>query len=216
MLTYCSGMDAAAAEPIGVESPNRILTVPNLISLGRLLCIPWFLWLLLDQDEPIAAAILLAVLGGTDWVDGWIARRWNQGSELGKVLDPVADRILLIAAGIALLIYGAIPLWVGVLVLGRELVISVAVLWLAAAGAKRIDVQWVGKAGTLALMFALPGFLAIDALDHGALRDFLILATWCFTIGGLVLSYWAAAGYVPIARQALREGRAARVAEGTT
>ena len=216
MLTYCSGMDAAAAEPIGVESPNRILTVPNLISLGRLLCIPWFLWLLLDQDEPIAAAILLSVLGGTDWVDGWIARRWNQGSEVGKVLDPVADRILLIAAGIALLIYGAIPIWVGVVVLGREVVISVAVLWLAAAGAKRIDVQWVGKAGTLALMFALPGFLAIDALDHGARRDFLIFATWCFTIGGMVLSYWAAAGYVPIARQALREGRAARVAEGTS
>jgi hypothetical protein len=65
-------------------------------------------------------------------------------------------------------------------------------------------------------MFALPGFLLIDALDSGALRDLLIFATWCFTIGGLVLSYWAAAGYIPIARRALREGRAARAAEGTS
>jgi cardiolipin synthase (CMP-forming) len=202
--------------PIGLEHPNRILTIPNLISFGRLLCIPWFLWLLLAQDERVAAAILLAVLGGTDWVDGWIARRYDQGSELGKVLDPVADRILLIAAGVALLIDGSMPVWVGVLVLAREAVISVAVLWLAALGAKRIDVQWVGKAGTLALMFALPGFLLIDALDSGALRDLLIFATWCFTIGGLVLSYLAAAGYIPIARRALREGRAARAAEGTS
>jgi cardiolipin synthase len=208
-------MDGAATSPVGVESANRVLTVPNVISFGRLLCIPWFLWLLLAQEERIAAAILLAVLGATDWVDGWIARRYDQGTELGKVLDPVADRLLLIAAGVALLIDGAVPIWVGVLVLAREAVISVAVLWLAAAGARRIDVQWVGKAGTLALMFALPGFLLIDALDHGALRDFLIFATWCFTIGGLALSYWAAAGYVPLARQALREGRAARAAGGT-
>lgn len=209
-------MDPAAATPIGVEPPNRILTIPNLISLGRLLCIPWFLWLLLAREERIEAAILLAVLGATDWVDGWIARRYDQGSELGKVLDPVADRILLIAAGVALLIDGSIPVWVGVVVLAREAVISAAVLWLAVLGAKRIDVQWVGKAGTLALMFALPGFLLIDALDDGALRDLLVFATWCFTIGGLVLSYWAAAGYVPIARRALREGRAAHNGKGAS
>ncbi|MGZ8751592.1 MAG: CDP-alcohol phosphatidyltransferase family protein [Acidimicrobiia bacterium] len=209
-------MDGAAATPIGVKPPNRVLTIPNLISFGRLLCIPWFLWLLLAEEQRVEAAILLAVLGATDWVDGWIARRYDQGSELGKVLDPVADRILLIAAGVALLIDGSVPVWVGVLVLAREAVISAAVLWLAAAGAKRIDVQWVGKAGTLALMFALPGFLLIDALDPGLLRDILIFATWCFTIGGLVLSYWAGAGYVPIARRALREGREARDAKGST
>jgi cardiolipin synthase len=203
-------MDGPAALPKGVEHPNRVFTVPNLISVGRLLCIPWFLWLLLAQEERVEAAILLAVLGATDWVDGWIARRYDQGSELGKVLDPVADRILLIAAGVALLIDGSIPVWVGVVVLAREAVISIAVLWLAALGAKRIDVQWVGKAGTLALMFALPGFLLIDAIDDGAFRDLLIFATWCFTIGGLILSYWAAAGYIPIARRALREGREAR------
>lgn len=210
------GAAAADSPSIALEHPNRVLTVPNLISVGRLLCVPWFLWLLLSQNDRLAAAILLAVLGGTDWIDGWIARRYDQGTELGKVLDPVADRILLIAAGIALLVDGAMPIWVGVLVLAREAMISIAALWLAAAGAKRIDVKWVGKAGTLALMFALPGFLLIDALHRGAFRDFLIFATWCFTIGGCILSYWAAAGYIPIAQRALREGRAARALEGTS
>ena len=79
-------------------------TVPNLISLIRLLCVPVFVYLLLGADRPLAAGVLLAVLGATDWVDGWIARRYDQGSSIGKVLDPVADRILLIAAAMVLLI----------------------------------------------------------------------------------------------------------------
>jgi cardiolipin synthase len=186
-----------------------VWTVPNAISVARLLCVPLFLWLLMAQDELVAAGLLLAVLGATDWVDGWIARRYDQGSEVGKVLDPVADRILLIAAAVALLIEGIVPAWVGVLVLAREAVISVATLALAAAGARRIDVQWIGKAGTLALMFALPGFVLVDALGSSVGRDLLVLATWAFTIGGLALSYLAAARYVPLARAALREGRVA-------
>jgi cardiolipin synthase (CMP-forming) len=189
---------------------NRIWTIPNLISVARLACVPWFLWLLLEQDDRIAAAILLAVLGATDWVDGWIARHFDQGSDLGKVLDPTADRILLVAAGIGLLIDGAVPLWVGILVLAREALISVAVLVMAAAGARRLDVQWAGKAGTLALMFALPGFLLADAISNATASDLLLVATWIFTIGGLVLSYYAAFTYIPMAREALREGRAAR------
>jgi cardiolipin synthase (CMP-forming) len=209
-------MDGAAERDVATEPDPRVITVPNLISVVRLLCIPWFLWLVLDQQAYVSAGLVLGVLGATDWVDGWIARHFDQGSELGKVLDPVADRILLIAAGVALLIDGIVPAWVGVLVLAREAVVSAAVLWLAAAGARRIDVQWIGKAGTLALMFALPGFLFIEGLADGTLRDLMIVVTWSFTIGGLILSYWAAAGYVPLARQALREGRAARAAEGTS
>jgi cardiolipin synthase len=185
-----------------------VWTVPNLISVVRLLCVPVFLWLLMGEDRPVAAGILLAVLGATDWVDGWIARRYDQGSEVGKVLDPVADRVLLIAAAVALLVEDIVPGWVGVLVLAREAVISVATLALAAAGARRIEVQWVGKAGTLALMFALPGFVLVDALDPSWGRDVTELVTWIFTLGGLGLSYYAAAKYVPLARVALRDGRA--------
>src|SRR5882757_5464013 len=98
------------------RSGARIVTVPNVITLARLVCVPVFVWLLAD-DELLAAAGLLAVLGATDWVDGWVARRFDQGSDLGKVLDPVADRIMLLVAAVALIVQGSVPLVVGVLVL---------------------------------------------------------------------------------------------------
>jgi cardiolipin synthase len=192
----------------------RIVTIPNVISLARLACAPLFVWLLAD-DDLLAAALLLAVLGATDWIDGWIARRFDQGSDLGKVLDPVADRILLLLAAIALLVQGSVPLLVGILVLVREAIISVAVLALAAAGARRIDVQWVGKAGTLALMFAFPLFLLADAIS-GAGSDVALAAAWFMAVCGLVLSYYAALTYVPLARAALRDGRASHTAGSVT
>jgi cardiolipin synthase len=195
---------------------NGLWTIPNLISVLRLAAVPWFLWLLLHDDRPIAAGILLAVLGATDWVDGWIARRYDQGSEFGKVMDPVADRILLISGAVALLIDGSVPVWVGVVVLAREAIVSGGTLALAAMGARRIDVQWVGKAGTLALMFALPMFLWLDHTAPGVGHDVLAVVTWGFTIGGLVLSYYAALGYIPIAREALRDGRGTRTAGSVT
>jgi cardiolipin synthase len=189
-------------------------TVPNLISVLRLLGIPVFLWLLLGEDKPLEAGILFAVLGATDWVDGYIARHFDQGSEIGKILDPVSDRIMLIAGALGLIISGDVPLWIGILVLAREAALSVVTLVLAAAGARRIDVQWVGKAGTLALMFAFPLFVLVNELDPSTGRDVIELVTWCFAIGGLILSYYAAARYIPLARTALREGREAREAHG--
>jgi cardiolipin synthase len=189
-----------------------VWTIPNLISVLRLAGIPVFLWLLLGADRPIAAGVLFAVLGATDWVDGYIARHFDQGSEIGKILDPVSDRIMLIAGALGLVISGDVPLWVGIVVLFREAALSVVTLALAAAGARRIDVQWVGKAGTLALMFAFPLFVLVAELDPSGLRDVIELVTWAFTIGGLILSYYAAALYIPMAREALREGRAAREA----
>jgi len=191
-----------------MERESRIVTLPNVISVARLACAPIFVWLLVE-DENIAAAALLAVLGASDWVDGWIARRFDQGSELGKVLDPVADRILLITAGVALVIDGSVPLVVGVLVLAREAVISIAVLALAGVGARRIDVQWSGKAGTLALMFAFPLFLWADS-TNGTASDVILGVAWFFAITGLGFSYYAAIRYVPLARQAVREGRQGR------
>jgi cardiolipin synthase len=194
--------------PSGRDPARRILTVPNVVSVVRLLCAPLFVWLLFAAEDRTAAFVLLGALGATDWVDGWIARRYDQGSDLGKVLDPVADRILLLTAVIALTIDGAVPTWFGVLVLARELVVSLATLVLGLAGARRIDVQWTGKAGTFALMFAFPGFLWLTELDPGPFHDLIEVATWTLAIGGLALGYYAAVTYVPLARRALREGRA--------
>ncbi len=189
---------------------RRVLTIPNVLSVVRLLCAPIFLWLLFGVEDRVAAFVLLGVLGATDWVDGWIARRFDQGSTVGKVLDPIADRVLLLTAALALTIDGVVPAWVGAAVLVREAIVSAATLALAAAGAARIDVQWVGKAGTFGLMFALPGFLLVDVVSPGTLRDTFEILTWIAAIGGLVLGYLAAARYVPIARDALRAGRGGR------
>jgi cardiolipin synthase len=193
-------MDARAV------SPSAILTIPNGITFIRLLCIPLFLWLLFGKDDRTAAAWLLAVLGSTDWVDGFLARRLGQVSELGKVLDPVADRALFFTVVIALLVDGSVPVAVGVLLMAREVLVSVAVLALAAAGAARIDVQWVGKAGTLALMVALPLFMMQE--PWGTASEVI---AWLFAVPGLALMWYATWVYVPLARRALREGRGARL-----
>jgi len=184
---------------------DRILTIPNLISAARLACVPVFLYLLLGVEERRAAAILLATLGATDWIDGYIARRWHQVSTLGKVLDPVADRVVLLSGVVAILIDGAAPLWVGVATLSREVLISVGTLAVAGLGARRIDVSFVGKAGTFLTYFAYPMFLAGDA-ELGSRAVWRGLA-WACVVPGVVLSWWALGTYVPAARRALRDSR---------
>jgi cardiolipin synthase (CMP-forming) len=187
---------------------DRIFTVPNVITLVRLLCIPLFVWLLFGAHRQTAAAILLALLGATDWVDGFVARRYGQVSTFGKVLDPTADRILVGTAVISILIYGAVPLWFGIATIAREVLVSAMVLMLAAMGAARIDVLWVGKAGTFGLMFAYPTFLLGDG-TAGWQEPIRVIA-WVTGLVGLALAWWAAGSYIAPARRALREGRAAR------
>lgn len=190
----------------GEEGLDRILTVPNIVTVIRLALLPAFVWLLVGRDQPLLAGLLLASIGATDWVDGWIARRWNQVSTVGKVLDPVADRLLFFVSIAAIIVAGAAPLWFCIAVLARELVIAGATLALAALGARRIDVTWFGKAGTFFLMFAFPLFV-IGSADWWGSRASMV-AAWGCGIPGLVLSYYAAALYVPLGLRALREGRA--------
>ena len=187
---------------------DRILTVPNLITLVRLSCLPVFVWLLRGQENQAAAAVLLAALGATDWVDGYIARHFDQVTTLGKILDPVADRLLFFTAIVTIIISGDAPLWFCIAVLVREVAVAVATLVLAALGARRIDVTWFGKAGTFALMFAFPLFLAGSSTKSSA-PIFQALG-WMTGVPGLLLSYYAAILYIPIGLRALREGRAAR------
>jgi cardiolipin synthase len=199
---------ASAAQPqqVGVEPvTDRVVTVPNALSLARLLCVPVFLWLLFAQDNRAAAAYLLAALGLTDWVDGYVARHTNQVSTVGKVLDPTADRILLAVGIVAILIDGAVPAWLAWAVIVREVGISIVVVVLAAMGARRIDVQWAGKAGTFALMVAFPLFLLshADISWEGPVR----FVAWGWALPGLVLAWYAAITYIPLARVALAERR---------
>jgi cardiolipin synthase (CMP-forming) len=192
------------------ESTSRIVTLPNVITLVRLACLPVFLWLLLVQEDRVAAAVLLAVLGATDFVDGYIARHFHQVSDLGKVLDPTADRLLFIVGVGGIMIDGAAPLWFSLLVLVREVAVGGAMVVLTALGMKRVDVSWWGKAGTLSLMVSFPAFL-LSAADI-SLSDLSRMVAWGFGIPGLVLSYYAAFTYLPVMRRNLALGRAERAA----
>jgi cardiolipin synthase len=192
---------------------DRVLTIPNVVTAARLAAIPVFLWLLFGAHDRVAAAVLLAVLGATDWVDGWLARRLGQVSTLGKVLDPVADRVLLGVGVTAIIVDGSVPLWLGAAVLAREALVSVAVVSLAALGAARIDVVWVGKAGTFGLMVAFPLFLV--AGPSASWSNPALVAAWVCAVPALILSWYAAASYIPLARGALARGRPGRSSQGS-
>jgi cardiolipin synthase (CMP-forming) len=189
-----------------------VLTAANVVTAARLASIPVFCWLLFGAGRQTAAAILLGVLGATDWVDGQLARRLHQVSTVGKVLDPAADRLLVGTAVVAVIVHGAVPLWFGVLTLAREVIVSGTVLVLAGLGARRIDVLWIGKAGTFALMVAYPGFL----ISHGTAGWQVPFHDVAWATGGLglVLAWVAAVAYLVPARRALVEGRRARRAAG--
>jgi cardiolipin synthase (CMP-forming) len=198
-----------AVERAGVGRPTRagahgVLTIPNVVSVVRLCCVPLFLYLLFGRDNRAAAAYLLGGLGATDWIDGYVARHFDQVSTVGKVLDPTADRIMLGVAIVAIMIDGSVPIWIGALTIVREVLVSGAVLVLAALGARRIDVTWAGKAGTFALMFAFPLFLGSHA-DNLGWQDLAGVLAWMFVIPGIILSWYAAIAYVPLGLDAFRE-----------
>jgi cardiolipin synthase len=175
--------------------------------------IPGYVWLLASTNHRAIAAWLLAALGATDWVDGYLARRLHQTSNLGKILDPVADRILVMTSVLSVAIVGAVPWWFAIATLVREVVVSSLTVALAALGAARIDVLWWGKVSTFALMTAYPLFLLTSVRDGAVLASWqtgLRVLTWAVGIGGLALAWGVLAGYVKPALNALRTGRAAR------
>ena len=199
-------MDTPPERSPSSATGTRILTVPNAISVLRLGCVPVFCVLVLGVGNRAGAAILLGVLGATDWVDGYLARRFDQVSELGKILDPTADRLMFLAAVVVMMVDGSLHAAFGVPMLVREGLVSLVVVVLAGLGARRIDVTFTGKAATFGLMFALPLLLLGDSSVGGGavLRGI----GWGLGIPSLVLSYYAAVEYIPRARRALIEGRA--------
>jgi len=138
-----------------VDTSRRVLTVPNVLSLARILLIPVFVLLLLHHGTEAPGLILLGFVVATDWVDGVVARKTNQVSELGKWLDPIADRVAIAAALITLVVRGAFPLWAALLILVRDGLILAAGVVVLVRG-HRIDVRFIGKVATFSLMFGVP------------------------------------------------------------
>lgn len=201
-------MNAPAEAPI-VASTDRVLTVPNLVTLLRLACLPLFLYFLLGRDNRAAAAWLLGALGATDWVDGYLARRLGQISEFGKIFDPAVDRLLFIVAVAGIIIDGVAPLWFLWLVVIRELLVAaMMVIATLVFHMPRFDVTWLGKLATFLLMFAVPGFL-LGASDFPGHFGFEVTA-WILGVPGLVLSWGTAVAYVPRVRQAIASGRTSK------
>jgi cardiolipin synthase len=192
----------------GLLDQGRVVTIPNVITLVRLACIPVFLWLLFGRDDVVAAAWLLAALGSTDWVDGYIARRFNQVSDLGKVLDPTADRLLFIVCVGGIIVYGAVPLWFGLAVVAREVLLGGTLAVLTLFGMKRFDVTYAGKLGTALLMLGFP-LLLVGTADVRA-ADLWRFIGWGFGLAGLTVSWYAAITYIPTIRASWAEGRKER------
>lgn len=176
---------------------ERVLTVPNLVSALRLGSLPVFAWLVLGLESFAAALVVLVVAGATDWVDGYLARRLDQVTKLGRMLDPLVDRAMVVTVGVTLLAAGLVPAWVVALVVVRD----VAVLggaFLLFGRLPPIAVTRVGKTATASLLVALPLFLLVG-LQWPGMRAAEV-AAWVFVGIGLVAYYVAGVQY---ARQAL-------------
>jgi len=198
---------------------RRAMTVPNFLTIARLGCLPLFTRLVSrpDGNSRRAAAYLLAVMGATDGLDGYIARRFDQVSTVGKVLDPLVDRAVVLGAARGALAAGAVPAWLFGLVAAREGVAAGGAVVLAVAGGPRVEVSRAGKVGALGMMVALPLFvLGRSASRRSTLSRRL---AWVAVAAGQCGAWLAVAGYLPAAvsalkdrRQQLSTGHAARVA----
>lgn len=194
----------AAPEGPGTD---RLLTVPNVISLGRLASVPLFVWLFVSGRENLAVA-LYAVGALTDFFDGYIARRTNSVSELGKLLDPLADRIFIVALAVALVARQVLPLWLAVAIIARDLLLVSLFPLLDRRGIERIRVNLVGKSATAALLFGLT-WLAISETGF-FLADIGDEIGMTMTALGALLYWIATFMYAQQARVRLRDLRGAR------
>ncbi|MEX1126883.1 MAG: CDP-alcohol phosphatidyltransferase family protein [Acidimicrobiia bacterium] len=181
-------------------STNRVLTIPNLVTFTRLLGVGLFWWVLLVQDNIALAAWLVFTIGWTDWIDGYLARRLNQVSELGRVLDPVADRLMIASAVIGGLIVGVVPVAVGALLIAREVLVGLVAIYLAARGGGTIDVRYYGKVATFLLYGAIPAFYLVAA---GFMEWFLRPTGWVAAVVGLALYWYVAVSYIGDTRHRL-------------
>ena len=186
----------------GVDKRSAIWTIPNLLRFFRLLGVPLFLWLVLGPRADGWALALLMVMGVTDWLDGYLARTLNQQSDLGEVLDPVVDRLYILAAVIGLYLRDIIPLWVAVAAPLRDALLWILVPFLRRRGYSALPIHFLGKAATFNLMYAFP--LLFFGEGAGTLNQLAQVFGWAFALWGLGLYWWAGILYAWQVRLLLR------------
>ncbi len=192
-----------------VASPgpaDRVLTIPNVLSLLRLLGVPVFLWLLLGPHADIAALAVLAGSGISDYLDGKIARWLNQTSRIGVLLDPAADRLYILATLVAFVARHIIPWWLAALIVGRDALLGLCLPVLRRHRYGPPPVHYLGKAATFCLLYAFP--LLLLGTRHGSVGDVARPIGWAFTVWGTALYLWAGVLYVVQVGQLVRADRA--------
>lgn len=188
------------------ELSSRVVTLPNALSGLRLLGVPVFLWLVLGPEADGWAVALLMVSGVTDYLDGRIARAWNQFTRLGQLLDPLADRLYILATIGALTIRGVLPLAFAVALLARDALLAALLPVLRRHGYGPLPVHYLGKAATFNLLSALPLVLLGDG--SGTAGDIVQPIGWAFAVWGLGLYWYSAVLYVVHFRQLITRPRA--------
>ena len=182
---------------------DRIITVPNILSFMRLLGVPLFLWLILVPEADGWAIVVLIFAGISDYLDGKIARKWNQISRVGQILDPLADRLYILATLVGLLLRGIIPWWLVAVLVGRDLIMGVVLAILKKrTGLTGLPVHFIGKAATFCLLYAFP--LILLGAGTGTLADVCRVFGWAFALWGTGLYLWAAVLYLEQAARVLR------------
>lgn len=187
------------------QDRDRVWTVPNALSVLRLLGIPLFCWLALGPEADVAAVVVLMVSGATDWLDGKLARVLNQFSRLGELLDPVADRLYIIATLVVLSIREIIPWWLAVAIVARDVLLLGFLPALRRRGLTALPVHVLGKAATFCLLYAFPLLLLGDG--DGAFATTTRVIGWAFAAWGTALYWWAGVLYVEQFRRVVRHSQ---------
>ncbi len=186
-----------------MPASSAVVTVPNILSFARIATIPLFCWLSANEETRLWGILLFAVVVSTDWVDGYVARRTGQVTELGRILDPVADRLAIAAGLLTFAISGIFPFWAALLILVRDVTVllgGVVLLW---GRNIRVDVRGIGKIATFSLMVAITWIAWGNA--GGPLGDVLLVGGWLAYVVGIVEYYLAAGLYAIDVRDALAE-----------
>jgi cardiolipin synthase len=184
-----------------MPASSAVLTVPNVLSFARIVLIPVFSWLSANERTRLWGIFLFAVIVSTDWVDGYVARRLGQVSELGRILDPVADRLVIAAGLLTFAISGIFPFWAALLILVRDAVVLLGGAGLLWGRDIRVEVRWVGKIATASLMMAITWIAWGNA--GGPLGEVLLVGGWLAFVVGIVEYYIAAGLYAIDVRDAL-------------
>ena len=180
-----------AADRVPLYDTDRVWTLPNALSFLRLAGVPLVLWLILGPQADGLAVLVLALGGLTDWLDGYLARAWHQTSRIGQMLDPIADRLYILAVLVGLALREIVPWWLAVIIVGRDVFVVVLVPILKTRGYSSLPVHFVGKVATFCLLYAFP--LVLLGWDQQGWLQLAWVLGWAFAIWGTTL-YWYAGG----------------------